>query len=136
MRTTKLSHAQVRGAILGLALFFGVASPTAATELGELVQRWFADQSYILIENPSRPPRLILLGDGATQVEPSKHGRLMQQALLDLAHRDASVREDALLSLADIGPDNIADLIASSLADPSADVRDTAASILEDLATD
>jgi len=136
MRTTKLSHARVRGAIIGLALFFGAISPAAATELGELVQRWFEDRSYILIENPSRPPRLILIRDDATPVEPSKDNPRMQQALLDLAHDNAIVREDALLSLADIGAEDVSDLIASALVDPSADVRDTAASILEDLSKD
>ncbi|MBT8099715.1 MAG: hypothetical protein KJO82_08190 [Gammaproteobacteria bacterium] len=128
-----MSHSQVRGAVFGLALFLSTTGSTQATELHELVQRLFGEQSYVLVEYHSQPPRLLLIGETELEADTGDNTRQIQQALLDLADRDPATREDALLALADLDNRLVTDLVASALADSSADVRDTAASILEDM---
>lgn len=136
MKPTDVSHTRVRGAILGLALFFCTTCQASDASLRELVQRLFGQDSYILVERASQPPQLWLLGEGTQDAHLSKQEEVLRQALLDLSDSNPAVREDALLSLSDMDTVGVTDLVASALADVSADVRDTAASILENYSKD
>ena len=133
MKATESSHAQGRGVVLGLAFFFCVAAAADSAALRDTVHRLFRDQSYILIEAPSQAPLLLLMSSSANAKTLSHESLILHQALLDLADTNPQVREDAILTLADIDADASIDILASALADPSPLVRDTAAAVLEDL---
>ena len=133
MKATESSHAQGRGVVLGLAFLFCVAAAADSAALRDTVHRLFRDQSYILIEIPSQAPLLLLMSSSANAKTLSHESLILHQALLNLADTDPQVREDAILTLADIDADASIDILASALADPSPLVRDTAAAILEDI---
>ncbi len=133
MNRTISSHARERGVVLGLAFFFCANVHAQDSALREIVHRLYGQQSYILIESPSEPARLILLHSGATPAYFTEDDLILRQVLIDLSSVDSDVREDAVLALADIDASGAIDILNSALADPSPQVRDTAAAVLEDV---
>ena len=133
MKATDSSHVRGRGAVIGLAFFFCVAAEAGDATLRDTVHRLFRQQSYILIEAPLQAPRLLLLPSSVHVQTLSDVEIILRQALLDLTDTDAEIREDAILTLSDIDAGAVIDILAAALADPSPLVRDTAATVLEDL---
>ena len=133
MKVIDTSHARGRGAILGLAFLSCTAALASDSALRDEVHRLFRHQSYILVEAPSEPARLLVLSSNPTTHALSGDDAVLRQALIDFTSVDPAVREDAVLSLADIDVEGVVDILASALADPSPFVRDTAAAVLEEL---
>ena len=133
MNRTNSSHARERGVVLGLAFLFCANVHSQDSALREIVHRLFRQQSYILVESPSEPARLILLNSGSTPAHLSADDLILRQVLIDLSSVDSDVREDAVLALADIDARGAIDILNSALTDPSPQVRDTAAAVLEDV---
>ena len=133
MTATDSSRTRGRGAAIGLAFFFCVTAAADNAALRETVHRLFRQHSYILIEAPSQPPRLLLMTSSSHAATLPEEAIVLRQALLDLAHTDPEVREDALLTLSDVDAGVVIDIVAGALADPSPLVRDTAAAVLEDV---
>ena len=133
MTATDSSRTRGRGAGIGLAFFFCVTAAADNAELRDTVHRLFRQHSYILIEAPLQPPRLLLMTSSSRAATLPEEAIVLHQALLDLADTDPEVREDALLALSDVDAGAVIDIVASALADPSPLVRDTAAALLEDV---
>ena len=133
MTTTDSSRTRGRGAGIGLAFFFCVTAAADDAALRDTVHRLFRQHSYILIEAPSQPPRLLLITPSSHASTLPEEANVLRQALLDLADTDPEVREDALLTLSDVDASAVIDIVAGALADPSPLVRDTAAAVLEDV---
>jgi HEAT repeat protein len=122
-----------RGALLGLAFFFYMHDQAIASELGDTVHRLFRHQSYILVEAPTEPARLLLLSSESNSETLSFEDAVLRQVLVDLGDIDPDVREDAVLTLADIDAKGSFDILASALSDSSPQIRDTASAIIEEI---
>lgn len=131
MMTAKMLHAHWRGVFIGPALFFLASAD--ASELQENVYRQLAHQSYILVEFPSQPAQLYVLSSESKSVPLIYKDISAHNALLDVVDEDPEVRVDAVLELADINAEGAFDILWSALFDPSPQVRDAAAAVLEDL---
>ena len=131
--TAKALHAHWRGVLIGPALFFFALASSNGSELQKIVHYQLSHQSYILVEFPSRPAQLYVLSSG-TKIDPLIHEDFtVRNALLDLVDEDPDVRVDAILELADINAEGMIDILWSALFDPSPQVRDAAAAVMEDL---
>ena len=131
--TAKTLHAHWRGVLIGPALFFLATTGADGSELQKNVHRRLAQQSYILVEFPSQPAQLYVLSTG-TEYEPLVYeDTFFHNTLLDIADEDPEVRVDAVLELADINAEGAFDILWSALFDPSPQVRDAAAAVMEDL---
>ncbi len=133
MTATDSSRTRGRGAAIGLAFFFCATAAADNAALRDTVHRLFRQHSYILIEAPPQPPRLLLMSPSPHVETLPEEAIVLRQALLDLADSDPEVREDAILTLSDIDAGSVVDILAAALADPSPLVRDTAAAVLEDV---
>ncbi len=133
MTATDSSRTRGRVAVIGLAFFFCVSAAADNAELRDTVHRLFRQHSYILIEAPAQPPRLLLMTSISHAATLPEEAIVLREALLGLVHTDPEVREDALLALSDVDAGAVIDIVASALADPSPLVRDTAAAVLEDV---
>ena len=133
MMTAKMLHAYWRGVFIGPALFFLATAGANDSELQENVDRQFAQQSYILVELPSQAAQLYILSPGTKIVPLNYEDFSVRKALLDIVDEDPEVRVDAVLELADINAEGTFDILWSALFDPSPQVRDAAAAVMEDL---
>jgi HEAT repeat protein len=133
MKATDSLRVHGRGALLGLAFFFCTHDQTIASELGDTVHRLFRHQSYILVETPTEPARLLLLSSESKSDPLSVEDTVLRQVLVDLGDIDPDGREDAVLALADIDAEGAFDILASALSDSSPQVRDTAAAVIEEI---
>jgi HEAT repeat protein len=131
MKVTDSLRVHGRGALAGLAFFFCIHGQAIASKLGDTVHRLFRHQSYILVEMPTEPARLLLLSTESNSESLSFEDAVLRQVLVDLSDIDPDVREDAVLALADIDAEGAFDILAAALADPSSQVRDTAAAVIE-----
>lgn len=136
-RNNRRSHAHGRGALLCVA---SVLCGQAFADSG--LRQWVAEEyrgrSYMLVERPGETPTLYLFDarDGESAeltLEQLARMRRIDLAMQQLASADPSVREDAVLALADEDDASLAHLIVTALNDESADVRDAAEAALEDL---
>ena len=131
--TAKALHAHWRGVLIGPAFFFFALVNADGSELQRNVHRQFSHQSYILVEFASQPAQLYVLLPG-TKIEPlSYEDSTVRNALLDIVDEDPDVRVDAILELADINAEGMIDILWSALFDPSPQVRDAAAAVMEDV---
>ena len=131
--TAKALHTHWRGVFIGPALFFFALASSNGSELQKIVHYQLSHQSYILVEFPSRPAQLYVLSSG-TKIDPLIHEDFtVRNALLDLVDEDPDVRVDAVLQLADSDADGMIDILWSALFDPSPQVRDAAAAVMEDI---
>ena len=133
MKGTDSLRVHGRGALLGLAFFFCIHDQAIASELGDTIRRLFRHQSYILVETPTEPARLLLLSSESKSESRSFEDAVLQQVLVDLSDIDPDVREDAVLALADTDAEGAFDILASALSDTSPQVRDTAAAVIEEI---
>ena len=132
--TAKTLHAHWRGVLIGPALFFLATAGAHSSELQENVHRQLAKQSYILVEFPSQPAQLYVLSPGPKN-EPLVYEDIsVHNTLLNIVDEDPELRVDAVLELADINAEGAFDILWSALFDPSPQVRDAAAAVMEDLA--
>ena len=133
MMTAKMLHAHWRGVFIGPALFFLATAGANDSELQRNVHRQFAQQSYILVEFPSQPAQLYVLSSDSKSEPLIYEDMSVDNALLDVVDEDPEVRVDAVLELADINAVGTFDILWSALFDPSPQVRDAAAAVMEDL---
>ena len=139
---TELSHPRLRGALAGPALFLLLspqealpAEPVVTSEAYYLlVRRLLRHENYLLIEpaGGAGVPRILFLDD-RDQANPHPP-RLteVEQAVLDLSHSDADIREEAVLTLADSEDTSLRAYLFLALEDPDDGVRDAAAAALDD----
>lgn len=127
MRTERRRQTGERVAVTGLVLL-ACTSATADDALRDIVRTLYADRSYVLIEVPGSAPRLLLLSTGDRAALPEEEDSLAA-ALEELGSSDPVIRERAVLALDDLAADPT--LLAPLLFDPSPEVRDTVAAVLE-----
>lgn len=106
--------------------------------LQELLRRLLRDESYLLLSSDADATHSIwiLTGDGSESNTPQvRDDRVLalDRAIAGLSNPDADVREEAVLSLGDIGGADVAPLLSQALTDNSTSVRDAAAALLEDM---
>ena len=131
--TAKALHAHCRGVLIGPAFFFFALVSADGSELQKNIHRQLSHQSYILVEFASQPAQLYVLSPG-TKIDPLIYeDSTFRNALLDIVDEDPDVRVDAILELADINADGTIDILWSALFDPSPQVRDAAAAVMEDI---
>ncbi|MDX1508242.1 MAG: HEAT repeat domain-containing protein [Woeseiaceae bacterium] len=128
MSTRGLSHHCGRGAFAGLALAL-CAAAFAAPTLRDIVREQLRGQSYMLIETEGQPPRLLLFPRAGAEPMPLEHLRL----LVELGDPDPDVRLEAVLELSDTDFPDTPAWLAAALNDPSAEVREAAEAVLDDL---
>lgn len=131
--TAKALHAHWRGVLIGPAFFLCALAGADSSELQKNVHRQLSHHSYILVELPSQPAQLYVLSSG-TKIDPLIYEDFaVRNALLDIVDEDPDVRVDAVLELAETNADGTIDILWSALFDPSPQVRDAAAAVMEDL---
>jgi len=133
MMTAKTLHAPWRGVFIGPALFFLATANADGSDLQKNVHRQLAHQSYILVEFPSQAAQLYVLSSGP-KIEPLIYKDIsVNNTLLAVVDEDPEIRVDAVLELADSNAEGAFDILWSALFDPSPQVRDAAAAVMEDL---
>ncbi|MDX1515760.1 MAG: HEAT repeat domain-containing protein [Woeseiaceae bacterium] len=106
--------------------------------LETLVRRLVRQHSFVILTMPDAAlPRLVVRGRGGASAAASWQSgpaaSEFEAAVVELAHPDASVREEAVLTLSDIGDAAALPYLVAMLADASPDVREVAEAALEDL---
>lgn len=139
-----LAEARVINVTASIPLQSPVSLQTGPEPLPLLLRRLLRPYSYTLIEydaSSGRLPRLhVFNGDDATAPlawasHPSTGANPIDLAIADLAHPDADVREEAVLTLSDSGDPDVVTHFFSALSDRSPDVREAARAALEDMDT-
>jgi hypothetical protein len=106
--------------------------------MDELLRRVLRDESYLLLEGDTDNVRSLWIfpsgnsGSGSTQALNDRELAL-DLAISGMSDPDADLREDAVLSLGDIGGDDVVPLLTQALTDSAAGVREAAAALLEDM---
>ncbi|MCI0516556.1 MAG: HEAT repeat domain-containing protein [Woeseiaceae bacterium] len=104
----------------------------------ELLRRLLRDESYLLLSSDVDDMRSIWIlasGGGESNAPEDRSDRelAVDRAIVAMSDPDAEVREEAVLSLGDIGGADVAPLLTQALADNDAAVREAAAALLEDM---
>lgn len=131
MSTNGLSQRCGRGVLVGLALAL-FASAQAEPTLRDIVREELRGQSYLLIETEGEAPRLLLFPKAGEEPMPLEQLRL----LVELGDPDPDVRYEAVLRLSDAELPDTHAWLAAALNDPSADVREAADAVINDLMDD
>jgi HEAT repeat protein len=104
----------------------------------KLLRSILRDESYLLLRSDAGIAQSLWIfasgGGGleATQV-PNDRELALDRAIMGMSDPDAEVREEAVLSLGDIGGHDVVPLLTQALADDAAGVRAAAAALLEDM---
>ncbi|HEX9851358.1 MAG TPA: HEAT repeat domain-containing protein [Woeseiaceae bacterium] len=107
----------------------------------ELLRRVLRDESYMLLRSDAGKVRSLWIfqsdsgGSGSTHV-PNDRELMLDRAITRMSDPDAEVREEAVLSLGDIGGEDVVPLLTQALTDNAAGVREAAAALLEDMRAD
>ena len=104
----------------------------------ELLRRVLRDESYLLLKSDADNVRTVWIlpgSDGVPGSLPALGDRelALDRAIARMSDPDAEVREEAVLSLGDIGGEVVVPLLTQALADNAAGVREAAAALLEDM---
>jgi type II secretory pathway component GspD/PulD (secretin) len=107
----------------------------------QLLQRMLRDESYLLLTSDADNVRSLWIfqsGGGGSESTQAVSVReiALDRAITDMSDPDAQVREDAVLSLGDIGGEDVVPLLTQALTDNAAGVREAAAALLEDMNED
>lgn len=126
-----MSRLCARGALAGLALAV-CAGAAAEPGLRDIVREELRGQSYLLIETEGEAPRLLLFPRAGAEPMPLEQ----LQLLVELGDPDPDVRIEAVLKLSDADIPDTDAWLAAALNDPSAEVREAAEAVIDDLADD
>lgn len=104
----------------------------------ELLRRVLSDESYLLLKSDADNVRSIWIFPSSDGVSESTHARgdrelALDRAIAGMSDPDPEVREEAVLSLGDIGGVDVVPLLTQALSDNEAGVREAAAALLEDM---
>lgn len=104
----------------------------------ELLRRVLRDESYILMRSDAGKVRSLWILQGGSGGSGPTHALndrelALDRAIMRMSDPDAEVREEAVLSLGDIGGVDVVPLLTQALSDNGAGVREAAAALLEDM---
>jgi HEAT repeat protein len=104
----------------------------------ELLRRVLSDESYLLLKSDADNVRSVWIFPSSDGASGSTHAHgdrklALDRAIAGMSDPDAEVREEAVLSLGDIGGEDVVPFLTQALSDNAAGVREAAAALIEDM---